>query len=218
MDSRLLQLADSAFPSGAFTHSFGFEALRQLAQLSGEVELLTRLRELCWQCAMSALPFFNAAFDGADVLEVDARNEVYLSNHVARKASSAQGKAFLLATQAMLQGHPAVLRLDELREQLVHAHVAPAMGASFAAIGLSRADARQLFLFAAVRGALSALVRLGAVGPLRAQQVFFTLHPTLELVLERTAGLGVDDAASVAPVLELAQTAHDRLYSRLFQS
>lgn len=217
MNSRLLQLADSAFPAGAFTHSFGFEGLRQLGQLQGEVELTIRLREFIWHCAHSSLPFFNAAFDGEPAL-ADRRNELFLSNHVARKASSAQGRAFLMAAEAMLEGQPAVAQVTALRQSAQHSHVAVAMGATFAAIGLERAGARQVALFAALRGALSALVRLGAVGPLRAQQVLFTLHDCIDHALAATEQLGVDDAAGVAVLLELAQTAHDRLYSRLFQS
>jgi urease accessory protein len=62
MDSRLLQLADSAFPAGSFAHSAGFEALRQLGLLKGEDALVLRLRELVWSTASSSLPFLNDAF------------------------------------------------------------------------------------------------------------------------------------------------------------
>jgi urease accessory protein UreF len=56
------------------------------------------------------------------------------------------------------------------------------------------------------------------LGPLRAQALLHGLHPLLDEALAKTAGLRSEDAVSVSPWLETAQSAHDRLYSRLFQS
>src|SRR4051812_12288390 len=103
MDSRLLQLADSAFPSGTFAHSLGLEALRQLGLLTGEEALTVRLRELAWHTALGALPFLNDAY-GADPIVADRACDVFLSNHVANRASRAQGRAFLLAADATFGG------------------------------------------------------------------------------------------------------------------
>ena len=66
MDSRLLQLADSAFPAGSLAHSAGFEALRQLGLLKGEDALVLRLgpagRRACgWLACAGALAIFVAA-------------------------------------------------------------------------------------------------------------------------------------------------------------
>jgi urease accessory protein len=141
----------------------------------------------------------------------DEANEVFLSNHVANRASRAQGQAFLMAAEATLNSSECAA----LREQLPYAHVAVAFGA---ALPFELDDVRQLFLFGAVRGALSALVRLGALGPLRAQRLLYELHPHLNAVLAATRGRSIDEATSISPLLELAQASHDRLYSRLFQS
>ena len=79
-------------------------------------------------------------------------------------------------------------------------------------------DARRLFLFHAVRGMLSAAVRLGVVGPLEAQELLARLAPEAEAALEATAALAPEDAAGSTPLLDLLQGHQDRLYSRLFQS
>lgn len=210
MDSRLLQLSDSAFPSGAFAHSFGFEALRQLGQLRGEEALELRLSELIWHTAYGALPFLNDAFTG-DAVAVDRLADAFLSNHVANRASRAQGQSFLLAAEATFGPSP-------LRSVLPCSHVAVAMGAALKLALVELADARQLFLFGAVRGALSATVRLGVVGPLRAQGLMFGLHALMDRALLKTASLVADDASGCAPLLDVSQGAQDRLYSRLFQS
>jgi urease accessory protein len=73
-------------------------------------------------------------------------------------------------------------------------------------------------LFATLRAGLSAAVRLGLSGPLEAQRLQARLAPTLDAALVRGADVAVADAAQTAPVLDVLQGAHDRLYSRLFQS
>ena len=213
MDSRILQLADSAFPSGSFAHSLGLEALRQLGGLRGEAQLALRLRELCWNTAHAALPFLNDAHQ-REPENADRAADVFLSQHVANRASRAQGQAFLLAAEAAFD-NPIV---TSLRQELPFGHVAVVMGAALKLAGFELDDARQVFLFGAVRSALSAAVRLGVVGPLRGQKLLFELHGELDRALATTRELTSDQAASVSPLVDCAQGVQDRLYSRLFQS
>ncbi len=213
MQTLLLQLVDSGFPAGAFAHSGGLEALHQLGLLRTETQLRVRLVELTWHTALGALPFVDAAHAGQPA-EVDRAAQVFLSNHVAQRASSAQGRSFLLAAEATFE----TAELTALRESLPHSHLAVAFGAALATQPISLDDVRQAFLFSVVRSALSSVVRLGVLGPLRAQAVLRGLHPVLDDALRDSRGRPVDDAVSVSPWLETAQSAHDRLYSRLFQS
>ncbi len=214
MNALLLQLTDSGFPAGAFAHSGGLEALHQLGLLRGEAQLRARLVEFTWHAALGALPFLHDAHAG-DAKRADVAAQVFLSNHVAQRASQAQGKAFLLAAEATLE----VAKVTALRDALPHSHLAVAYGAVLATQpSISLDEARQAFLFSTVRSALSSVVRLGVVGPLRAQAVMRGLHPVMEQALLESRGLRGEDAVSVSPWLETAQAAHDRLYSRLFQS
>ena len=192
-DWRLLQLADSAFPAGAFAHSGGLEALLQ-AGLVDERTLPARLSELAFNAARSMLPFVERP-DPAGDRACDA----FLSNHVANRASRAQGGAFAIAAEAAL---------GVSRPQLPFGHLPVVMGAM---VGEA---ARALYLFGTVRSALSAAVRLGIVGPLRAQGVLTGLHPVLDQALAERG----HPPRCISPVLELAQAGHDSLYSRLFQS
>jgi urease accessory protein len=100
----------------------------------------------------------------------------------------------------------------------IEGHLAPAFGFVCRTLGVARDDGLAGFLHVALRGALSAAVRLGIVGPTEAQALHFSLHGALAAACELGARLGVDDIAQTAPMIELFQLTHDQLYSRLFQS
>jgi urease accessory protein len=100
----------------------------------------------------------------------------------------------------------------------LHAHAAPLTGATFRAIDLPLATVQRVVLYATARGVLSAAVRLGIVGSYEAQRMQYGCGSTLDCLATRCVGLDETDLAQTAPVTDLLQAAHDRLYSRLFQS
>jgi urease accessory protein len=105
----------------------------------------------------------------------------------------------------------------DVRCALPFAHLPVAIGAALVP-RLALADIRELIAYTTLRSATSAAIRLGVIGPLRAQRLLLAAAPTTARALAETAALRGADACSVAPLVELAQATHDRLYARLFQS
>jgi urease accessory protein len=97
-------------------------------------------------------------------------------------------------------------------------HLGPACGVVFRQIGLSRATSEQVVLFGAVRGVLSAAVRLGIVGSYEAQRRAARVRGLARRVVRDLCRPRRDDLVQVAPIPDMLQATHDRLYSRLFQS
>ena len=219
MEWLVLQLADSAFPTGGFAHSGGLEAAAQLGEVASAEDLATYLDAALWQAGHASLPFVGAAHDApAQVAQVDAACDAFLTNHVANRASRTQGRAFA-ATAACVLERPALRALDEAcRARAVHAHLAPVFGAALSTLDVSRERAQALFLYTTLRALTSAAVRLGLSGPHEAQRAIAARAGVMDRVLSACAALSVHDAAQTAPLLDLFGMAHDRLYSRLFQS
>lgn len=211
------QVVDSAFPTGLFAHSRGLESAWQ----HGEVQSLEALGEFVDQSVLQSghavLPFVNAAYRSPERLEaLDMVAEAFLTNEVANRASRTQGRT-LIATAGRVWPSVALTTL-KARADATHAHVAPLTGATFHALALPLQTVQKVVLYGTARGVLSAAVRLGIVGSYEAQRMQYSCEPWLERVAERCAELSVCDLAQTAPVIDLLQSRHDRLYSRLFQS
>ena len=211
------QVVDSAFPTGAFAHSWGLESAWQHGEVDGPAALRAFLDASIHQAGHASLPLVNAAFDDPGELErFDELADAFLINEVANRASRIQGRT-LAATAARVWPIPALETLD-LRVQGTFAHAAPVSGAVFKTLGLTRESTQRVVLFGAARGVLSAAVRLGIVGSYEAQRMQQASGPWLDRVAAECADLTVADLAQTAPLIDLMQAGHDRLYSRLFQS
>jgi urease accessory protein len=91
-------------------------------------------------------------------------------------------------------------------------------GAVLSALEVDLSETQRAFLFMTTRGIASAAVRLGLIGAYEAQELQSVLAPQIEWTIQRCGALGPNDIAQTAPLIDLCQSTHDRLYSRLFQS
>jgi urease accessory protein len=211
------QLADSAFPTGGFAHSSGLEAAWQMGEVPTPESLDGFVRAALWQAGRGLLPLASSAHLAPRRLEeLDEACHVFLINTIASRASCVQGRAFA-ATCARVWPRDSMGGLED-RVAALHGHLAPVFGAALSLLGLPLRTMQQLLLYSSLRGLASAAVRLGIVGTYAAQRLQVGCAHELALVLERCEGLRETDIAQTAPILDLLQAGHDRLYSRLFQS
>ncbi|MGZ6125246.1 MAG: urease accessory protein UreF, partial [Myxococcales bacterium] len=206
----------SAFPTGSFAHSAGLEAAAQAGEVQDAEAVLRFAREAIWQAGWGALPLVRAAYrDPAALPFLDARADAFLANHVANRASRTQGRAFLSTSARVFPERIAPL---QARAAGLKPHLAPVWGAAMSALEIALPDAQRVFLWSTARNLLSAAVRLGLVGTHEAQALLAGLGPLLDEAHGACGELGVDALAQPAPLADLLQGTHDRLYSRLFQS
>jgi len=213
-DFIIWQLIDSAFPTGGFAHSSGLEAAWQHGEVRNRAELFSFVEANLDQLGHASLPFVLAAFDAPEKLgEFDSHCDVFTSNHVANRASRAQGRAFLTAVERVFKSE-----IQNPKSEMEFAHFAPVFGASLRRLEISRATTGRMFCFNHLRSVLASAVRLNITGPMEAQILQHRLATRVEAVLKTCESLTLDDLAQTAPLLDVWQGAQDRLYSRLFQS
>jgi urease accessory protein len=207
-------LIDSAFPTGGFAHSSGLEAAWQHGEVRNRDELILFLDASLEQLGHAALPFVTATFDSPEKLaEFDSLCDAFMTNHVANRASRAQGRAFLSAVERVFKAER-----EEGKAEIRFAHLSPIFGACLHWLEISREVMMRVFFFNHLRGIFAAAVRLNIIGPMEAQMLQHKSSSKAEMILEKCRSLSLEDLAQSTPLLDLWQGAQDRLYSRLFQS
>lgn len=213
------QWIDSAFPAGALAHSAGLEAAWQAGEVPDAAHLREYLAVSLRQAARLAVPFVTATCRQPEAFDrLDREYDLLLSNHIANRASRAQGQA-MLATAAKIFGSDRLSAArSTARAQGSPMHLPPVVGLVAASIGLSPQRAAGVFLFTTLRTGISAAVRLGIVGPLEGQAIQRELTGLGENLAANAWQIEPGQAVQLAPVSEILQATSDRLYSRLFVS
>lgn len=213
------QLIDSAFPSGGFAHSAGLEAAVQHGHVGDLAGVHAFATQSLAQCGRTALPMVTAAHRCLDdIAELDELSDVFLSNPVANRASRAQGRALLTSVARAFPEAPVAPIEAAVRNHGIAGHYAPLFGGLFNVLDVALLDTQRAFLFIASRGVSSAAVRLGIIGAYDAQTIQADVLLRIDAVIRDGDALAPHDIAQTAPLIELFQSTHDRLYSRLFQS
>jgi urease accessory protein len=219
MNFLVWQLIDSAFPSGGFAHSAGLEASLQHGHIGDSAGLHAFALQAIAQCGRSALPLVTAAYRVPDDLtELDTLADVFLSNPVANRASRAQGRALVISVTRAFPDVQIAPIAETIRREGLAGHYAPLFGRIFAALDVALIDTQRAFLFISARAVSSAAVRLGIIGSYEAQTMQSGVAAHIDLVIQACGALGPHEIAQTAPLIDLFQSTHDRLYSRLFQS
>jgi urease accessory protein len=218
MDFLIWQLADSGFPAGGFAHSGGLEASLQHGEVATADELWWFVCDVLVQAGHGALPLVTAAHAGEDLAELDLLCDAFLSNPVGNRASRAQGHSILSTCGRSFPRVVSAPIQESIRRRAACGHHAPIFGELLRILGIDRRQAQRLFLYLASRGVVSAGVRLGVIGSYEGIRLQAAIGPEIERVIERCGQLPPLDITQTAPVVDMWQATHDRLYSRLFQS
>jgi urease accessory protein len=215
-DWLIWQLVDYAFPSGSFTHSAGLEAAWQQGMVRDSESLGAFLEMSLRQMEQGVLKLVNRAWDDPERFrEIDSDCDLFLNNHVANRASRAQGRSILTAAAKVFEMPEMVSLAKIVREEKLPGHLAGIFGCIMRSLQIDRATALNLFAFSTLRGQISAAVRLGIVGPIEGQQIQARLSQTSTIDPD---SIGASHPVQISPLTDLVHATQDRLYSRLFQS
>jgi len=217
MDAFLLQLADSTFPTGGYAFSSGLESAWHAGCLGDVGGFESWLDSTCIGFAGWELPFVSCIW-GRELSESARMFRIYDAQAMpstARAASTRLGGTWARVVSS-LRPEAAVWSAD-LRERALPTHQVPVMASALALFSVDLHQTRLFSLWMFLRDQISSAVRLGILGPMEAASIHHRRLPGLE-TLALASPHRIEDARRSAPLWDLAQGLHERLYSRLFQS
>jgi urease accessory protein len=211
--------ADGAFPSGSFAFSYGVEgvvALRSKLDGAALAELTaTIIRQRWMTCDRVALVrAFRAAGNLDAIADIDRDVEASTFGSTIREGSRRNGGSFL-ASHARLGNATAVRLRQAVGSGVCLGHFAVMQGVVWQAMGLDEKLTQIASAYSAASGAVTAAVRLGAIGALEGQRVLRGCLPLIDMLVAEPVP---DDAelSSFIPFLEIAAARHARADLRLF--
>lgn len=218
---RVLQISDTAFPTGAFAHSMSLEAFHEAGELA-EAEDLRRVVGLHLSTlATSDCVAFRASF-GAGLEELFRIDRLLTATKLVRElrsASASTGRRFLLSVAA-LGVEDGVLRAftDAARNGETPANLAVGYGVAAPALGLGLDETLHAYLYSNAASLVAAGQKLIPLGGSAAQRVFYGLGEEIEAAAKISELLEVDDMYAFAPTIDIRSMLHERQRTRLYIS
>jgi urease accessory protein len=226
----VLQLSDSAFPTGRYTLSHGLETFVHEVLLATPSEPGTLAELLHGYVRFGVGPSDGVALacahravdpDGGVDVELVALADRRLSAvklaREAREASTRTGRALLAAAPAVvgvqMRGYTDLIDLG-----CVPGNHAVVLGLLDGLLEVPPLEAVAAELYAFSAGWVAAAVRLGLTDHLTAQLVLRRVRPALSEVAERAVAGDVDDISSCTPLPDLMSMRHEQAELRLFSS
>ena len=218
----LLQISDSAFPSGRIVHSNGVEAWLTGHATARETEILEMMH--CY-LAESYAPLDASAIGHAwrcttlrDLLRLDQLITAYKIADYARTASESCGRQLAWLAQQVLLAEQQVPFMAEVAAGTTPANLCVVEGALSRALGIGLNESVLSGIRSAFAGMLSVAVRLGRVGPLWAQEMLHEARPRLIGLTRLAVATSVDDVRSACPELEIHAMRMQAVRTNLFAS
>ncbi|MDM5328823.1 urease accessory protein UreF [Neobacillus sp. CF12] len=221
----LLQLGDSNFPSGAFSHSFGLETYIQDESVHNKETFFEWIRiylekQLAYTDGLACLLTIDALEKKAidEIWNLDRKLFVQNLPLETRQANRRIGERLIVIGIDLYSIPLLVDYLKKIRRNEAFGHPAIAFMIICDFLKIDRNQAILTFLYSTITTLVQNGVRGIPLGQTAGQRILLEIHPVLLGTVKRIEALDIDDFGAVAPGIEIAQMRHEKLHVRLFMS
>ncbi|WP_078381847.1 urease accessory protein UreF [Sutcliffiella halmapala] len=221
----LLQICDSNFPSGAFSHSFGLETYIQEGKISDRQSFFHAIQlYLSSQCVYTdglACRLAYEAIKRNDLDRVWQLDQELFALGNAKETREGNRKIGRQLTKVMNELYDLeILKIYETRVKAKECHGHNSIVFSILCEGLhvDLTTTLSVYLFANTSSLIQNGVRGIPLGQTDGQKMLHEIQPFLSERVEKIMELAEDNFGGCPPGLEIAQMIHEQLSVRLFMS
>jgi urease accessory protein len=222
---QLLHLNDTAFPTGAFSHSYGLETCTQ----SGMIHDIASLQAYVQRRLFDGMLRFDLIFlreslhaarqNNIDfVFDLDERLSAMMTVYELREASTQVGRRFLRAMLPIYGGKASNLYFEAVQQKRCSGHFAIAYGIALADLGIPATLALLSYLSSFVKGQAAAAVKLLNLGQTPIQAMITALQPIIQTCVDQSLTYALNDCQVFTPAMDIYAMQHEYLFRRLFIS
>lgn len=222
----LLQVNDSLFPIGGYSHSYGLETYIQKGLVhdvkTADAYIRRRLRYNVLYTDLLAVRLAYEAAGEKNAHQLDALEEIMEASRIPfeiRDASRRLGSRFVKTLEKMELSwmDPFFWEYLEKRSKKTICHPC-AYGAVCACAGILAEDAMLHFLYAQASAMVTNCVKLIPLSQSDGQRMLSELYPLLEEMVTLAGEAGPEMLCASTPAFDLRSIQHETLYSRLYMS
>lgn len=221
----LLQISDSFFPTGAFSHSYGLETYVQEGQVASKETLARFLTAYLLEstatsdCLAMVLAYgYVENEEWEKVLKLDYLLSAQKLARESREASVKTGTRMLRAVMKLIEDSRLVRLSDLIDSGQAFGNHAVVYGIVAKVYGFGIKVAALAYVYAMTASMINNAVRLIPLGQNDGQWVLAQLQDLMAETAKKAMQFSIEDIGSSAPALEIRSMQHERLYSRLFMS
>ncbi|MCM3000409.1 urease accessory protein UreF [Paenibacillus cellulositrophicus] len=221
----LLQLCDSNFPTGAFSHSFGLESYIQEGLVHDPATFANWLgvylnQQLVHADGLASRCVFDAVQGNRpdEVWKWDRLLTVQNLARETREGTQKMGDRMLALIESMYSFPLLSQYRQRIRSKASFGHPAVVFTMTGHHLGASREDTLVFYLYSVVVGLVQNAVRAIPLGQTAGQQIIRDVQEALPAAVDRILALDEEDFGVLSPGIELSQMKHERVNIRIFMS
>ena len=221
----LLQICDSNFPSGAFSHSFGLETYIQEWTIEDRESFQAAIEQYVYsQCTYTDGLAFRLSFEAMEegkpekLWRLDQELFALANAKETREGNRRVGRQLAKVMNELYKFNLLQEYETGVKSKKRHGHSAIVYAIVCRELGASLKEALTIYLFASASSLVQNGVRGIPLGQTDGQKLLRDLQPLLHSQAEIILSLSEEDFGGSAPGLEIAQMIHEDLPVRLFMS
>ena len=219
---RLLQLSDTAFPTGSFSHSMALEAFAEAGELRDAQDLARAIKLHLCTLATSDCVALRAAHGERSLERLSYVDRLLAATKLPRElraASSSTGRRFLISVAALGVENTTLGDFTAaVRAGISPGNLAVGYGVAAPVLGLGVEETLHAYLYATVASLVAAGQKIVPLGGSAAQRVLYELGEGMIHTAETSKDMEVEDMHAFSPTVDVRSMMHGRQRTRLYIS